>query len=38
MPNNHKELWNLVDLVAKGYFQQYEDFEIEYEKPIKLSM
>lgn len=38
MPNNHKELWNLVDLVAKGFFKSYQEFESEYETPIKLSM
>jgi SNF2 family DNA or RNA helicase len=37
MQNNHKELWNLVDIVAKGFLGPWSQFEEEYAKPIQLS-
>jgi SNF2 family DNA or RNA helicase len=37
MQNNHKELWNLVDLAAKGHFGPWSQFELEFARPIKLS-
>lgn len=37
MQNNHKELWNLVDLAAKGHFGPWSQFELEYARPIMLS-
>jgi SNF2 family DNA or RNA helicase len=37
MQNNHKELWNLVDIVAKDFLGPYGQFADEYAKPIQLS-
>ena len=37
MQNNHKELWNLVDVVAKDFLGPWSQFEDEYAKSIQLS-
>jgi SNF2 family DNA or RNA helicase len=37
MQNEHKELWNLVDVVAQGHFGPWQQFEAELARPIKLS-
>lgn len=37
MANRHKELWNVVDIVAKDYFGEWKQFESEYARPISLS-
>lgn len=37
MQNNHKELWNLVDIVAKDFLGPWLQFEEEYAKSIQLS-
>lgn len=37
MQNNHKELWNLVDIVAKDFLGPWSRFEEEYAKSIQLS-
>ena len=37
MQNNHKELWNLVDIVAKSFLGPWSQFEDEYAKSIQLS-
>ena len=37
MQNRHKELYNAVDIVAKGHFGSWKDFEIDYGKPISLA-
>ena len=36
MQNNHKELWNLVDLVETNYFGTREDFNVHFDRPITL--
>ena len=35
MPNAHVELWNLMDIVAKGYLGEKRQFEECFVKPIK---
>jgi SNF2 family DNA or RNA helicase len=35
MQNNHKELWNLIDLVEPNYLGDYRTFQSEVETPIK---
>jgi len=37
MQNDHKELWNLVDLAETNFLGPYELFKAEYEKPIKFA-
>lgn len=37
MQNEHKELWNLADIVAQGHFGPWQQFEAEFARPIKLS-
>jgi SNF2 family DNA or RNA helicase len=37
MQNDHKELWNLVDLAAKDFLGSWSQFEAQYAKPIKLA-
>jgi DNA excision repair protein ERCC-6-like 2 len=37
MQNEHQELWNLVDIVAKDHFGPWQQFEAELARPIKLS-
>lgn len=37
MQNNHKELWNLVDIVAKNYLGPWKQFEADFVGPIKLA-
>jgi SNF2 family DNA or RNA helicase len=37
MQNNHKELWNLIDLVETNYLHEYELFKENYEKPILMA-
>jgi SNF2 family DNA or RNA helicase len=37
MQNNHKELWNLVDIVAKDFLGPWGQFEDLFAKPIQLS-
>jgi SNF2 family DNA or RNA helicase len=36
MQNNHKELWNLVDLVQQDYFGTKEEFNTFVANPIAL--
>eukprot|EP00536_Pseudo-nitzschia_multiseries_P001184 jgi/Psemu1/180418/e_gw1.14.87.1 len=36
MQNNHKELWNLVDLVETNYFGTQEEFNMNFDRPITL--
>jgi SNF2 family DNA or RNA helicase len=37
MQNNHKELWNLVDIVAKDFLGPYNQFNDDFAVPIQLS-
>ena len=36
MSNDHKELWNLVDLVETDYLGSWDEFKNEVAEPIKL--
>lgn len=36
MSNDHKELWNLVDLVETDYLGSWDEFKNEVSEPIKL--
>lgn len=37
MQNNHKELWNLIDIVAKGFLGPWNQFNEDFALPIQLS-
>jgi SNF2 family DNA or RNA helicase len=37
MQNDHKELWNLIDLAANNFLGSWTEFELKYAKPIKQS-
>jgi DNA excision repair protein ERCC-6-like 2 len=37
MQNEHKELWNLVDIVAKDHLGPWSQFEMDFSRPIKLA-
>jgi SNF2 family DNA or RNA helicase len=37
MQNNHKELWNLVDIVAKDFLGPWNQFNDDFAIPIQLS-
>lgn len=37
MQNNHKELWNLVDIVAKDFLGPWNQFNDDFALPIQLS-
>ena len=36
MQNDHKELWNLIDLVESGYLGEWEEFRRSVSIPIKM--
>lgn len=36
MQNDHKELWNLIDLVETGYLGSWEEFKQDTARAIKL--
>ena len=36
MQNNHKELWNLFDIISKGYLGPWRDFQTKISKPIMI--
>lgn len=37
MQNDHKELWNLFDIISKGYLGPWRDFQNKFAKPIKIA-
>jgi SNF2 family DNA or RNA helicase len=37
MANNHRELYNLIDLVQPGLLGEWKDFQHDYSRPIKLA-
>jgi SNF2 family DNA or RNA helicase len=37
MQNDHKELWNLIDLIETDYIGSWDEFKNEVANPIKVA-